>query len=977
MLPTIIGSRVTVSARNCNISIRDSKNWFDTSALIRKFDLDLSDPFNRAVAIILTYVIPSHQTYIVANSEYFDPGRNEWISLELKDTIDKEYYKHKILDEEQTRVIDGLKRVLDTTKDINKAVSLFREMDEDGSGELDEEEFGKLMEAIGMDVDENKVHDIMAEYDVDGGGVIEIAEFLIFLKNQQREANKRLRELTEFPVLIAPNEQLPSSVKRYLPPRQGTLRLSIIDGFTQKETYRVISPGDRLNLLKVAEQSGELLQMTSFGVKNYKIRLNEALGIVESLLKEDSNKVAVLATVLPQMASPGEARALVSKVLGTNLLEISRLKREIGQFYRVIMGQPDGFYSLELNSEMDRMCINRLLEISMTTAHFRSTKRNYLGYGRLGDTSQKGNYSCFRNEFFNHKPVTLTTEFASPLPKSGKVEFDFVSQKRFNKESFVLSDIRFTNLLIKTFQLHRDERVKALKFLSKSKLATDKTLSGDGNTIFEPSKHRAAEIGLFIKKFYDNLNSRSEQLDRYKTKENVKAQWEYDPNKIFLHSANSHKIYKPPLIFGKKDSNEPEAEGEKVTARVSTSRSSALQSIPNTRRSNAYISMKSSFIADHIDEDFSDDQESDDEETASDSDEEKVFPPLPSSMIQAAPTISTENAIKLEDEAKLPDIVEVVIDVNELHHIRAGTPRDDSVISLLDNSEATEQSNKPLKNKRPKIKLTEVWNKYICLMGSKNIPLQAKSAKTLELLIETFETQFILCRHLELIVRIFEELGCLQMSDDFGSYRVELIVSLFTSVVDLHNFEIVLRRLSSYETACLYCRLGMLNLYNPMKPEGAYELDLSRREERNIVKILAQLAVSEPGDNLPSLQFRWEREMDPMPGYELTEPWLSEEGLPNKGIWNATYYSGEGKGKTGCKPVVKLRKAMLNLVLIEEEEVITENERDSESKVNCVGPPFITSNPGMFVGYLSYNEEDYKAYKDKKGNKEDPKTKKK
>lgn len=43
-----------------------------------------------------------------------------------------------------------------------------------------------------------------------------------------------------------------------------------------------------------------------------------------------------------------------------------------------------------------------------------------LGYGVLGDCSQKGNWSSFRNEMFNGKPVVVTTEFASPMPRSGE-----------------------------------------------------------------------------------------------------------------------------------------------------------------------------------------------------------------------------------------------------------------------------------------------------------------------------------------------------------------------------------------------------------------------------------------------------------------------------------------------------------------------------------------------------------------------------
>ncbi len=238
------------------------------------------------------------------------------------------------------------------------------------------------------------------------------------------------------------------------------------------------------------------------------------------------------------------------------------------------------------------------------------------------------------------------------------------------------------------------------------------------------------------------------------------------------------------------------------------------------------------------------------------------------------------------------------------------------ILRLIQDEEARELEADPdeyTATREPK-KLTEVLNKFICMMGSKNVPVYAKAAKMLELLIEQFETQFMYARHLELLVLLFQDYGVLKNSDDFGTYRVDLVVHLFSCIVDIHNLEIVFRQMTSFEIACVRCRLGFLNVFNPMKPEGSYEFDLSRREERQIVKMLAQLSVVEPGDNLPFVQFRWERDMDPMPGYELTEPWLTEEGMPNKGLWNVTYYSGEGKGKKGCKPVVKLRKSMLQLV---------------------------------------------------------------
>lgn len=64
--------------------------------------------------------------------------------------------------------------------------------------------------------------------------------------------------------------------------------------------------------------------------------------------------------------------------------------------------------------------------------------------------------------------------------------------------------------------------------------------------------------------------------------------------------------------------------------------------------------------------------------------------------------------------------------------------------------------------------------------------------------------------------------------------------------------------------------------------------------------------MSEPGDNITSGAFRWQREMESMPAWTVTVPWLTgawrfsfdlrlifltEEGLPKKGIVNFIYSS--------------------------------------------------------------------------------------
>lgn len=224
--------------------------------------------------------------------------------------------------------------------------------------------------------------------------------------------------------------------------------------------------------------------------------------------------------VLPQMISPTEARALVSKVLNNNKVEIQRLQREIGAAYRPIMGTCDGFYSLDLSNQMDKICLNRLIELSMTNTHYRSQKSN-MGYGMVGDCSQKGNWTGFRNESFKGKPIAITSAFASPMPRTGRLEFDFVSERRPASDDFILSDVRVTNMLTKCFLLRTADRMEALRMLAKSKAASAKTLAGDGTTVYETPKEKAEEIGLHQYNFYENILLRHEQIDKARHNEMV------------------------------------------------------------------------------------------------------------------------------------------------------------------------------------------------------------------------------------------------------------------------------------------------------------------------------------------------------------------------------------------------------------------------------------------------------------------------
>jgi hypothetical protein len=101
--------------------------------------------------------------------------------------------------------------------------------------------------------------------------------------------------------------------------------------------------------------------------------------------------------------------------------------------------------------------------------------------------------------------------------------------------------------------------------------------------------------------------------------------------------------------------------------------------------------------------------------------------------------------------------------------------------------------------------LTEDLNKFLT---SDVIGSASKAARLLSYMEETLSQVWMKCRYLSLIVSRFQEYGSVNKTEYFGSYRVDLIVSTFARILDLHNFELVLQQLTSREAGCLICRVG-------------------------------------------------------------------------------------------------------------------------------------------------------------------------
>lgn len=175
--------------------------------------------------------------------------------------------------------------------------------------------------------------------------------------------------------------------------------------------------------------------------------------------------------------------------------------------------------------------------------------------------------------------------------------------------------------------------------------------------------------------------------------------------------------------------------------------------------------------------------------------------------------------------------------------------------------------------------------------------------------------RFITCAQMGLLLEKFP-CGDARI-DAFATYRVELIISLFSRIVDKVNFEYVLRELTNAEMAMVIYRVGWLAVWNPLKAEGNLVLNLARHEERLLAKLLVVLNYVETGETWVEPSFRETRESEPITPWTLPTEWYAEMSLPTQGLLSLQYFSGKGMELQDCKPDIECRMRSMCMVLAE------------------------------------------------------------
>mmetsp|Transcript_10762 Transcript_10762/g.8034 ORF Transcript_10762/g.8034 Transcript_10762/m.8034 type:complete len:82 (-) Transcript_10762:192-437(-) len=77
-------------------------------------------------------------------------------------------------------------------------------------------------------------------------------------------------------------------------------------------------------------------------------------------------------------------------------------------------------------------------------------------------------------------------------------------------------------------------------------------------------------------------------------------------------------------------------------------------------------------------------------------------------------------------------------------------------------------------------------------------------------------------------------------------WKTEVYMKGVGRLADYTNYDFIKHKAKFPETIRdIYQRFGILNLFNPFRPNGSYRLDLSIYEERIVCKMLLELAKNE------------------------------------------------------------------------------------------------------------------------------------
>jgi hypothetical protein len=648
---------------------------------------------------------------------------------------------------------------------------------------------------------------------------------------------------------------------RLVPWKEGKLVMSVAFQFGCPPDHSAFSTTQVMQVLSAASLSSNAQLMIKNSLEGAKLHLPEAQYMLDGLNQISDNVVGALAYILPGMMTVIEAQQLLKIGIKTEFKLLRELKRVLGATFNPMLGYFTGYYRLDLLKENDRRCFFMLLQRSASLYQLREKKQ-------LWDISQNGDCSCFRNTNFFQKPTRklgekISIETFYPLPARGIVEFDFCDWDKPNihldrpiNDSKVIGILSVCRLVKSEKQLQR-----AHDRLQEMRVAAKMMIRESGYRYWKMDAGRAIAVADYLHEMYTHrargFEKRYSSLRKSKKKEKIGEKKDpKDAGKDDEEGSDGSGGESDGETEGEAEGGEKDEEGE---GGATEAESDALADTDNMMGIDSELGASlDTMDAGSVDSGSAGDAERPSSQAGSPGKKTRLAnvvmavnlvkgksSPVPASEHSGEPR--TESRVESRPESRAGTSASSAPGSADPASSRGGGKKPQTAGKSKDKDEDAGKSLSEIAmaaaSSSSSVTLRRQMREFDALLASKRATNENKCLIIMEYIESSLLGRRLYCRQLALIMEFFK-IGRTQKSN-LGSYRVELVINAFHRILDLNNFELVLMVLTAREHAAVIARLGWLAIFNPCKPEGYYELDLTRWEERHLFKMLIQLSFAE------------------------------------------------------------------------------------------------------------------------------------
>jgi len=152
-IPLICGSRLHVSAKECDFLVKSKQIILNRRDPVGKYELNLASDYGRAVLFDILDVVANHPSLVIKGFALSLENSGNWENIRLK----KVPIKRSYMGPREIKEIENQKFIIKVSQNEDHIVELFNKYDEDGSGELNFHEFVALMNEFGISLTEKEV----------------------------------------------------------------------------------------------------------------------------------------------------------------------------------------------------------------------------------------------------------------------------------------------------------------------------------------------------------------------------------------------------------------------------------------------------------------------------------------------------------------------------------------------------------------------------------------------------------------------------------------------------------------------------------------------------------------------------------------------------------------------------------------------------------------------------------------------------